>query len=460
MYTDEGVSGTHTAKREGFNRMIEDAINGKIDLIITKSVSRFARNTVDSLTKIRELKDHGVEVYFEKENIWTFDSKGEVLLTIMSSLAQEESRSISENVTWGWRKRFEDGKVSVAYSHFLGYDKGENGTLVINKEQAEIVKRIFNMFLEDYGIRAIACTLTDEKVIKPSGRSNWTPEDIKRILRNEKYAGNAILQKTYKVDLLSKRRINNGELKKYYVEGAHEAIISQEQFDLVQAELRRRSASPQQGVSSKHLFSGKVFCGECGAMYGSKVWHSNDKYRSLGWCCNNKYGKTKICSTPKLKNSDLETVFLSALGKLSINRKQVSKDLKYVISVVLNTTELENQLRKLNSEISDTVILLNQGVGGQPIKDSQRYDDLYARYVDLSGRAKTLADEINDKTSRKKAINKFLSSLDDSIDDSLKEFDATVFRGLCEKITVYSTKRIVVTFKSGYETEETLISRD
>ena len=148
VYTDEGISGTSTKYREGFKQMIADALDGKIDLIITKSVSRFARNTVDSLTTIRKLKDNGTEVYFEKENIWTFDAKGEVLLTIMSSLAQEESRSISENCTWGQRKRFAEGKVSVAYSHFLGYDKGADGNLVINKEQAKTVKRIFGMFLK------------------------------------------------------------------------------------------------------------------------------------------------------------------------------------------------------------------------------------------------------------------------------------------------------------------------
>ncbi len=147
VYTDEGISATSTTKRSGFNKMVEDALAGHIDLIITKSVSRFARNTVDSLTTIRKLKEHKVECYFEKENIWTFDSKGELLLTIMSSLAQEESRSISENVTWGQRKRFADGKVTVPFKRFLGYDRGEDGNLVINEEQAEIVRKIYGMFL-------------------------------------------------------------------------------------------------------------------------------------------------------------------------------------------------------------------------------------------------------------------------------------------------------------------------
>ena len=160
VYTDEGITGTSTTKRAGFQQMVSDALAGKIDLIITKSVSRFARNTVDSLTTVRALKEKGVEVYFEKENIWTFDAKGELLITIMSSLAQEEARSISENVTWGHRKRFADGKVTVPFSRFLGYDKGEDGNLVVNPEQAALVRRIYDMFLDGMSIGSIARTLT------------------------------------------------------------------------------------------------------------------------------------------------------------------------------------------------------------------------------------------------------------------------------------------------------------
>ena len=164
VYTDEGITGTNTKKREGFKSMVADALAGKFDLIITKSVSRFARNTVDSLTTIRKLKEHCVEVYFEKENIWTFDSKGELLLTILSSLAQEESRSISENCTWGQRKRFADGKVTVPFKRFLGYDMGPDRNLVVNPEQAKLVKRIYGMFLLGKSPFQIASTLTEEGI--------------------------------------------------------------------------------------------------------------------------------------------------------------------------------------------------------------------------------------------------------------------------------------------------------
>ena len=173
VYTDEGITGTSTKRREGFKNMIADALDGKIDLIVTKSVSRFARNTVDSLTTIRKLKEKGVEVYFEKENIWTFDSKGELLLTIMSSLAQEESRSISENVTWGQRKRFADGKVSLPYKQFLGYRKGADGLPEIIPEEAEIVRKIYSLFIEGKTTCGIAKILVAEGIPTPAGKKNW-----------------------------------------------------------------------------------------------------------------------------------------------------------------------------------------------------------------------------------------------------------------------------------------------
>ena len=194
VYTDEGISALNTKKRDGFNRMIADALDGKIDLIVTKSVSRFARNTVDSLTTVRKLKDKGVEVYFEKENIWTMDSKGELLITIMSSLAQEESRSISENVTWGQRKRFADGKVNMPYKQFLGYRKGADGLPKIVPEEAEIVRTIYRMFVEGMSAGSIAKHLTKNGIPTPSGKAVWQRHTIESILQNEKYKGAALLQ--------------------------------------------------------------------------------------------------------------------------------------------------------------------------------------------------------------------------------------------------------------------------
>lgn len=261
--------------------MVADALAGKIDLIVTKSVSRFARNTVDSLTTIRQLKENGIECYFEKENIWTFDGKGELLLTIMSSLAQEESRSISENCTWGQRKRFADGKVTVPFNRFLGYDRGPDGNLVVNREQAAIVQRIYAMFLQGMTYNGIAQQLTDDGILSPGGKPKWNTSAVKSILSNEKYKGCALLQKTYTVDYLTKKKkVNEGEIPQYYVEDNHEAIIDPDTFEMVQREMEKRGKG-RKYHSGVHTFSSKIRCGECGSWYGSKVWHSNSKYRKV-----------------------------------------------------------------------------------------------------------------------------------------------------------------------------------
>ena len=243
VYTDEGISATNTRKREGFNRMIADALDGKIDLIVTKSVSRFARNTVDSLTAVRKLKEHGTEVYFQKENIYTFDSKGELLITIMSSLAQEESRSISENVTWGQRKRFADGKVSLPYKSFLGYRKGADGLPEIVPEEAETVRLIYKLFIGGRTVNYIANHLTQSGIPTPRGKAKWNTSTIESILTNEKYKGSAILQKKFTVDFLSKKmKVNEGEVPQYYVEHSHPAIIDPEEWEQVQKEFQLRKS--------------------------------------------------------------------------------------------------------------------------------------------------------------------------------------------------------------------------
>lgn len=323
VYADEGITGCNTTHRDGFSSMVEDALAGRIDLIITKSVSRFARNTVDSLTTIRKLKESGTECYFEKENIWTFDGKGELLLTIMSSLAQEESRSISENCTWGQRKRFADGKVTVPFKRFLGYDRGEDGNLVVNEEQAVIVRRIYGLFLQGKTPYAIARQLTEEGIPTPGGKKNWGKKTVESILTNEKYKGDALLQKVYTTDFLTKKKKKNeGEVPQYYVEGNHEPIIPPAQFDRVQKEMQRRC-----GDTDRHgcvsIFSSKIRCGDCGGFYGSKVWHSNDKYRKVIWRCNHKYDDGNQCSTPHLDEDTIKALYLKALQILGEERDEI-----------------------------------------------------------------------------------------------------------------------------------------
>jgi hypothetical protein len=236
-------------------------------------------------------------VYFEKENIYTFDGKGELLITIMSSLAQEESRSISENVTWGQRKRFADGKVNLPYRRFLGYRKGEDGLPEIVPEEAVIVRDIYRMFISGKSVSAIAKILTENKVATPGGKEKWQRQTVGSILTNEKYKGAALLQKRFTVDFLQKKmKVNEGEVPQYYVENSHPAIIEPEEWERVQLELARRKDSGRRTLCQSP-FAGKIICGDCGEIYGAKVWHSNNKYRRTIWQCNNKFKGDKKCTT-------------------------------------------------------------------------------------------------------------------------------------------------------------------
>ena len=331
IYADEGISGTNTKKREQFNRMIEDCKAGKIDGIITKSISRFARNTLDCLNFVRQLKELGIGVTFEKENIFTLDSKGEVLLSILSSLAQDESRSISENSTWGIRRRFEQGRLFINATKFLGYDKDKNGNLVINKKQAEIVRRIYREFLDGKGANRVARELEGDRVINWNGKTKWCENSIRKMLTNEKYKGDALLQKTYTVDFLSKKRADNtGQVPQYYVEDSHPAIIDKEMWEAVQLEMeRRRDFAREHGIqkleyaSEDNPFAGRVICGSCGQVFGRKVWNStDDRFRRIIWRCNGKYvvkGK-KGCESRHIDDKVLYQAFINVFNAMIENR--------------------------------------------------------------------------------------------------------------------------------------------
>ncbi len=457
MYSDEGISGTSTRKRDGFNQMVQDALDGKIDLIITKTVSRFARNTVDSLTTIRKLRDKGVEVYFEEQNIYTLDSKGELLITIMSSFAQEESRSISENTAWGLHKRFADGKVSVAFSRFLGYDRGPNGELVVNPEQAETIRQIYKWFLDGFSPYAIAKKLTENGVLTPAGKEKWCASSVRRILENEKYKGDALLQKQYTVDFLTKRRAknDNGALPQYYVENDHEAIIDPKTFELAQIELQRRieSRSRYSGVS---IFSSKVKCGCCGGWYGNKVWHSKDKYKKYVYRCNNKFKGEEKCSTPTLTEEDIKTAFVSAVNQLISKRESVAENLKVLIEELENTetvetriSELETQMSVLDSKIRDLI-----DENAQRKQNQEDYQTKYDSLVALFETAKQEYDEKEQTLSKSRSSAKILQQfVSDLLEQSepIEEFDTRLWSSMVDFITVYTKDDIRVTFLDGTE---------
>ncbi len=312
LYADEGISGLSSRHRPAFKAMIDNALSGNIDLIITKSVSRFARNTVDTISYLRQLKAAGCEVFFEKEDIWTFDSKGEFMITLLSCLAQEESRNISENVTWGHRKRFADGQYAVAYKRFLGYERG----MVINESQAKIVRIVFDMYLTGYSEQRIAKIMEVLSIPAPGGQSKWYSSTVSSIVSNEKYKGDALLQKKYTIDYLTKKtKKNNGELPQYYVTDGHAPIIPKRTFDEAQTE---RVARKQLGrkFSCLHPLSSKIICPKCGGFFGSYKAHYIDNY----WLCHNQR-KTKEPHYRRFRYEIMEQLCNEAIHQLMVHRQ-------------------------------------------------------------------------------------------------------------------------------------------
>ena len=455
MYTDEGVTGTSTKKREGFTRMIKDALDGKIQLIITKSVSRFARNTVDCLTTIRKLKASGVEVYFEKEGIWTLDSAGELLITVLSSISQEEARSISENTTWGQRKRFADGKVSVPYKRFLGYDRGEDGNLVINPEQAKTVKLVYKLFLTGLSYKAICRELMAKGIKSPAGKDKWNAGTVQSILTNEKMKGDALLQKQFTVDFLTKKhKKNEGEIPQYYVTGNHEAIIPPATFDLVQAEIeRRRHGKRYSGVT---VFSNRIKCGECGHWYGSKVWHSTDQYRRVVYQCNNKFGGTKKCDTPHLVEEEIKSAFIKAVNKLLKGKDDMLENIRLVREQICDTAKLEAESKRLMREmqvLSDMVqscINENARIAQDQTDYQKRYDELVSRYDVTKAKYDTAEQGIKKRRAKAERLDAFVTAIKEQ-GTVVTEFDEGLWGTLVDFMTVYSKEDISVTFKDGTE---------
>jgi site-specific DNA recombinase len=456
VYTDEGISGTNTKHREGFKEMVDDALEGKIDLIITKSVSRFARNTVDSLVTVRQLKEHRVEVFFEKENIYTFDSKGELLITIMSSIAQEESRSISENVTWGQRKRFADGKVTMPYKQFLGYEKGADGNPVVNEEEALVVKQIYKLFLQGQTASGICRYLEAKGIPTPSGKKKWSQTTVMSILQNEKYKGDALLQKMFTVDFLTKKKkVNEGEVPQYYVEGSHPAIITATDFDMVQSEIARRQTLGR-AYSGASIFASKLICGDCGGFYGKKVWHSNDPYRREIWRCNAKFKGEAKCFTPTFDADTIKQMFLQAYSQLMGNREQTIKACEIMRSVVADFTELDAKIESLNEEIEIVAELVSQCIkenASEPQSQgayTEKYNRLVKRYEKAAESLKRATAERENREARDREIRIFIASIEKH-PLILEEWDEELWLSLLDTATVHKENYITFRFKDGTE---------
>lgn len=452
IFADDGISGTNTKKRDEFNRMIEECMAGNIDMIITKSISRFARNTLDCLKYIRQLKEKNIPVYFEKEAINTMDSKGEVLLTIMASLAQQESQSLSQNVKLGIQYRYQQGKVQVNHNRFLGYTKDAEGNLVIDPEQAEIVRRIYREYLQGQSMDKIAAGLEADGILTGAGNTKWHTSTINKILRNEKYMGDALLQKTYTTDFLTKKRIkNNGTVPQYYVEDDHEAIIPKDIFLLVQEELVRRRVvhtsdnGKRHCYSCKHCFAQIVFCGECGEFYRRVHWN-NRGCKSIVWrCCSRLENTGHVCRARTVNEKLLEQVTLDAINRVLCEKDDFLKTLQANIATVvlqgdtLSPDAIDARLRELQKELLKKA---NQ-------KDD--YDDVANEILRLRDMRRQAEVDSVIKDEQMKQIND-LQDFINSRPTTITEFDEALVRRLIEKITVFED-RFTVKFKSGVNIE-------
>ena len=434
IYADDGISGTNTRKREEFNRMIADCEAGKIDLILTKSISRFSRNTLDCLKYTRKLKALNIAVFFEKENINTLDSKGEVLLTIMASLAQQESESLSANVRMGIQFRNQQGKVQINHNWFLGYTKDAEGNLVIDPEQAEIVRRIYREYLEG------------------AGHKKWHESNIQQILTNEKYIGDALLQKTYTVSILDKKRAaNNGEMPKYYVEGSHEAIIDRDVFMKVKAEIARRANLNPDGkrrvYSSKYALSGMVFCGHCGDIYRRVKWN-NRGCKSTVWRCVSRVLKKDVdfdCPARTVKEEVLQGAVVTAVNDAYARKNIVTALLKQNIeSTVFG--DLEDRLAMADKELADLQAQMIAVSG-----DEAAVDSLGEQINALREERQNILAEAAERSDLQERMNDMISFLDE-LPAALTEYSDAITRRLVEKITIFDEK-IVVELKSGLEME-------
>ena len=454
IFADDGISGTNTKKREEFNRMITECDAGNIDMIITKSISRFARNTLDCLKYIRQLKEKNILVFFEKENINTLDAKGEVLITIMASLAQQESQSLSQNVKMGIQYRYQQGKVQVNHNRFLGYTKDAEGNLIIDPEQAETVKRIYREYLEGSSMDKIAAGLEADGLLTGAGGKRWHTSTINKILQNEKYMGDALLQKTITTDFLTKTRIkNNGSAPQYYVENDHEAIIPKDIFLLVQEELVRRRGIKKDhngracSYTSNHIFSKMVICGNCEDFFRRIHWN-NHGCKSIVWRCSSRLDRSRStipCTARTVNEEEFKSIVIRAINEVFASKKDYLKVLQNHIaqvvkeSAAISEIEIDKHLLELQKE------LINKA------NNKEEYNSIAEEifhYRELKQKTLTDGATRDDQVNRLKELYDFIKSQS----TELTEFDESLVKRMVERIVVYDDK-VCVEFKSGMTVE-------
>lgn len=470
IFADKGITGTSVLKRDEFNKMIKLCKNKKIDMILVKSISRFARNTVDCLHYTRMLKTLGIDVYFEEQGIHSIKSDAEFYISIYGTIAQSESENISANVKWGKLQSAKEGKVSFMYKNFLGYRKGTDGNPEIDEEQAETVKIIYDRFLAGDSLKQIAVKLQNEKRLSPSGRNEWSTATIRSILSNEKYKGDAIINKTFTVDCLTKEiRKNNGERPKYYVENNHPAIIDAETFGRVQEELARRigkkkvkeiGTKTEQGkYSSKYALTELLICGECHTPYRRCTWTAHGEKRIV-WRCVKRldYGKKYCHNSPTLEESRIQTAIVNVIQRFAQQDPQLLKTLKSHIEKGINDAvreddSLDIQLRLAAVEKEINELFNTISVDTIESFDEKKAEELLAEKNKLQAELDRLA-ELNRKDKNKQSRIDEITELLDGIKNRTMEYDDRFVRQIIEAIIVESKEKIKVIFIGGYEIEQ------
>ncbi len=471
IFADEGISGTQAKKRPEFLKMIRLCRQGKIDLILTKSFSRFARNTVDSVDYIRELRALGIGVVSEKENMNTLNEDSEMLITILSCFAQAESESISKNVSWGVRQSFKNGNVPIKYSTLLGYRKGKNKLPEIIPDEAEIVKKIYRNYLDGMSLKQIADALNSRGLTTKGKNSAWKPETVKGILVNEKYSGDALLQKTYVTDCITKTtRKNNGELPMYLVKNHHEPIISRTDFNRVQEEMARRSAKrtiaekltkTEQGkYSAKYALSELLICGECGTHYRRVTWTAKG-FKEIKWRCINRiqYGKRQCHNSPTIDEQPLQRAIVSAINDFCEVKDDVAKVLRESMNEVMDPN-LNGSVQAAQQRIDELAHNIDELIKLATVPESA--DTAMADIEKFSEEMKSLREFIETEKAKQAAKQQGSAELDailkrlENEDFTMTEYDDVVVRQLIEKVTVMDKNTINVTFKGGFEVRKEL----
>lgn len=471
IFADKGITGTSVKKREDFMRMIRHCRQRKIDVVLTKSVSRFARNTVDCLYYTRALKELGIAVIFEKENINSLEEDSELRITLSGAFAQSESESISANVRWGKRQSIKDGKVTFQYKTLLGYEKGPDGNPVIIPEEAETVRRIFEWYLAGKSVRDIRLALVAGGFQNAVGTTDWTTSNLRSILTNEKYCGDALLQKTFVKDFISKKSIpNTGQLAKVLIQNNHEAIISHEIFDAVQLELARRRAQDGRSrksaptgrgkFSGKYALSGLLFCGECGTAYRRVVWTQHGEKRAV-WRCTSRldYGRKYCLNSPTLDEEPLQQAILNAINSVMSDHSALAEQLRDTMEQELSPIPGESMsLGDIDRAIADlgrqfTALLSEAADAGNADGYTARFQSISTAMAEFKRRKAIIQQLRQEQDQTDRRMQRVTMALK-STSNRLTEWDDGTIYQLLEKVTVLSRECVRVTLRDGLEIEQ------